>query len=954
MANNGVNIINNIDNLDLMLLDTLLESKDDSQLQNTIDMTADYIQTADFTFVAKPELENQFLNSNFQQRSIIKILGNKSMLFSLSIITIVSLIIIGFSQFYNNNSNNSLIIVQNDSTIHRSNNLLIENSITKDASLNIEETESLQMRKTNSLTNNYKFVNTFIFSNNKQRIINNKQRTTNNRTIHFSNKKIENIKLEILGIDMPKLDYSMELQEHNKKNSEPENCAFIPMGSFDFNGETISVQAFYAQSTEVTNIQWLLFLNYLIDNKKEDELQVCIPDDKKWGYKMSHETDEYQAKLDKKYRKISSLIPFSKKFIRTNNLKELKLTSFASQPIVGISYKAALLYADWLTRIYGASNAFRIPTETEWEYMARGGLKLNPFPWGGPYARNSKGAFLANFLSSDLYYELSLDFTNQDMSNIKNHTDYNTDSLEKYYSLKYKTNQNLRYTKLDTSLKYLPVKMMPVAYYPPNNYGLYNVSGNAAEMVYNKNYTKGGSWASPAYYIQVDKREKWNQKPSDCVGFRMVQTYLGFNTNVFKTPPGTVWLKENIFIDIKEVANSDYREFLRDKKKELGNNSNEYKELLPDTTVWTSKNKYNEPFVNHYFRHPAYNYYPVIGVSYEQAVEYCKWRSFRLNLSFYLKNNSIKYSCNAIYSNIKIPEVYKYSLPSKVILEEIEAIKIDESVIMKIKKKNTAEYNYEIPNDTNFFNPSVTTAPVFAYYPNKLGLYNTLGNVAEMSSTKGVAKGGGYIHTKEEIESGKDFLYSKPECWLGFRCVCEKVIHNDTVKTIQNNSLNVIQKKPLNIIQNEQVKITETRQPNWTLFKKYEYYGYIDAFGKIIVKAKYDTIYPFGVYKIGWALVQRDEYYGFIDVWGKEIVKTKYDTIFSFGVYNRSWAKVKRDDYYGFIDVWGKEVVKPKYNSIGLFGEHKRNLYLIERDGYYGFMDIWGKETVKPNLDIIE
>jgi len=61
MANNGVNIMNNIDNLDLMLLDTLLESKDDSQLQNTIDMTANYIQKADFAFVAKPELEKQLL-----------------------------------------------------------------------------------------------------------------------------------------------------------------------------------------------------------------------------------------------------------------------------------------------------------------------------------------------------------------------------------------------------------------------------------------------------------------------------------------------------------------------------------------------------------------------------------------------------------------------------------------------------------------------------------------------------------------------------------------------------------------------------------------------------------------------------------------------------------------------------------------------------------------------------
>jgi hypothetical protein len=50
--------------------------------------------------------------------------------------------------------------------------------------------------------------------------------------------------------------------------------------------------------------------------------------------------------------------------------------------------------------------------------------------------------------------------------------------------------------------------------------------GNAAEMLNEPTHTKGGSWASPAFYIRIDKEEKWNGKPSDCVGFRLVRSYL--------------------------------------------------------------------------------------------------------------------------------------------------------------------------------------------------------------------------------------------------------------------------------------------------------------------------------------------------------------------------------------------------------------------------------------------
>ena len=56
-----------------------------------------------------------------------------------------------------------------------------------------------------------------------------------------------------------------------------------------------------------------------------------------------------------------------------------------------------------------------------------------------------------------------------------------------------------------------------------------------------------------------------------------------------------------------------------------------YNKALPDTLVWRDKLGYNEPFVTHYLRHPAYKNYPVVGVSWIQANDYCIWRTDRVN-----------------------------------------------------------------------------------------------------------------------------------------------------------------------------------------------------------------------------------------------------------------------------------------------------------------------------------
>lgn len=88
----------------------------------------------------------------------------------------------------------------------------------------------------------------------------------------------------------------------------------------------------------------------------------------------------------------------------------------------------------------------------------------------------------------------------------------------------------------------------------------------------------------------------------------------------------------SFYIDETEISNVDYREYLHWVRRVFGEEYPEvYRRALPDTTVWRSPLGYNEPYVETYFRHPAYNDYPVVGVNWLQAVDYSNWRTDRVN-----------------------------------------------------------------------------------------------------------------------------------------------------------------------------------------------------------------------------------------------------------------------------------------------------------------------------------
>ena len=193
--------------------------------------------------------------------------------------------------------------------------------------------------------------------------------------------------------------------------------------------------------------------------------------------------------------------------------------AYDNYPVVGVNWVQAKAFNVWRTQYMKSAtgkdnpliNEFRLPTEAEWEWAARGGNELSPYPWGGPYTRNAEGCILANFKPMRGNYAC-------DGGAIT----------------------------------------IPVASYQPNHYGLYDMSGNVSEWtedaydgvssyftwdmnpaytynatrkdpsVMKRKVVKGGSWKDVAYFVQLSTRNYEYQDSTNCyTGFRSVQSFLG-------------------------------------------------------------------------------------------------------------------------------------------------------------------------------------------------------------------------------------------------------------------------------------------------------------------------------------------------------------------------------------------------------------------------------------------
>jgi len=406
-----------------------------------------------------------------------------------------------------------------------------------------------------------------------------------------------------------------------------------------------------------------------------------------------------------------------------------------------------------------------------------------------------------------------------------------------------------------------------------------------------------------ASFSSCGKKEKssttgWNYNDKKMGGFEK-QNYQEQETgpNMVYIPGGTYQLGQfeqdvtyeadavprrvtvsDFYIDETEVANIDYLEYLYWLTRVYQSYPQVAEDQKPDTLVWRDPLAANEPFVRFYFRHPAFNNYPVVGVKWTQATEYCKWRTDRVNEMIMIREGYFKANPNQQdddnfnteaylvgqyegmvkkqgkknlgtgggYRKIKLEDgimVPDYRLPTEAEWEYAAVAaagsakfeNINERKIyaweglslrqskghyvgkMRANFKRDRGDNGGVSEDPN--DAANITAPVRSYWPNDYGLYNMSGNVSEWTAD---------VYRPLTFEDMNDFNPYRGN-------VFQKIKRNDDGYVADKDSLGRI----------TYVDVTKEENANRRNYKEADNKGYKDQMK--IGEADKEQMYDFGI-----------------------------------------------------------------------------------------------------------
>jgi len=512
-----------------------------------------------------------------------------------------------------------------------------------------------------------------------------------------------------------------------------------PKADFEiFNCQPIKGDYLWAAETELTNFQYLEYLSHLKINKSVEARNEMLPDTLVWRDKLAY------------------CEPYVDYYFRH--------PAYRSYPMVGITKKQAESYCEWLEMMLNNTYSndpkhpiqkldVRLPTDDEWQLAARGGDPNAIFPWKGEELRRSDkkwaGQIRANY--------------------VRGRGDY--------MGVAGKLNDNADITA-------------PVHSYWPNAFGLYNMSGNVAEMLKEEGRTRGASWASRAPYLEIDGEDEFEgfSKASSKIGFRYFIEVVSFKpikpekeieltSKLIEDLLQNVPDKQNLSVSKFEVSNQLYHLFL---------NSSDKIKYASDNSLWLSEMDYPRRISNDYTSHPQYKNYPVVNITKEGAQAFCKWLTLEYNKFPNKKLKNIEF---------RLPTEEEWEMAAKGGLD-LSPYPWGGPYIRNAKGSRLCNYRpakdrWIMDKDSVYLIPGISesdlrsagaqdglliTGPVDSYHPNDYGVYCMSGNVAEMVSDNNITKGGswGSISYFTQISASETYEGASP--YVGFRFVGSTIL----------------------------------------------------------------------------------------------------------------------------------------------------------------------------------
>jgi formylglycine-generating enzyme required for sulfatase activity len=273
----------------------------------------------------------------------------------------------------------------------------------------------------------------------------------------------------------------------------------------------------------------------------------------------------------------------------------------------------------------------------------------------------------------------------------------------------------------------------------------------------------------PSYFVEIPKGYVYDKQHMEFTHY--------VNANPIKDSCEAFYISEG------EITNRQYQLYLTSLKQ--NGHLAAYHKARPDTNVWSEKLAYNEPYKRYYFQHPAYKNYPLVGVTRDQAMNYCKWLTDSLNATNSKVNVTIKLpnrkewiraargDAKQQYYAMEGPHLRNWRglyLYNHKVVGEQNVYLDQETKEYKVVPRVSMSY-------TNLDDGALITTEVKSYWPNIFGTYNMCGNVAEMIADDTIALGGSWLDPGYDIRIESEKSATKPSSLIGFRVIAYINLH---------------------------------------------------------------------------------------------------------------------------------------------------------------------------------